>query len=92
MNTFEQDLKEAYLKLEKDMATIASLFLPRKKIGYLGENIMLIDFEKTDFKSATSKVDTQFTRLTGYAGYYEYKGIEFRVNEYPKNNRIAFTF
>ena len=77
MNTFEQDMKAAYEKLEKDMDYIASLFPGAWKKGYMGENIMLLDFAKKDFNEAIETTK---------------KFEEINDRGWNKNNRIAFTF
>jgi len=88
MNTFEQDMAEAYKQLENNKQTIASLFNFINK-GYLGENIMILDFDKKEFIKAQA---TASRWSTGDHGWTNHEGIEFRPVIYSKNNRIAFTF
>jgi hypothetical protein len=89
MNTFEQDMAESYKKLEKNMDYIASLFNFKKK-GYMGENIMILDFNKKEFAEAQATAITWLP--TGDHGWTNHEGIDFRPVLYSKNNRIAFTF
>ena len=90
MNKFEQDMKEHYEKLEKDMNSVASLFNYKKK-GYLGENIMLLDFGGSkQFDEAAATV-AAFDKPNEH-GWTNYKGIDFRLVAYSKNKRIALTF
>jgi len=88
MNTFEQDMAEAYKKLENDKDTIASLFNFINK-GYLGENIMILDFDKKEFIKAQATASRWSIRDSGWTNH---EGIDFRPVIYSKNNRIAFTF
>ena len=90
MNTFEQDMAESYKKLENNMETIASLFNFKKK-GYMGENIMILDFNKKEFTEAQATAST-FDTINDVSGWTAHEGIEFRPVLYSKNNRIAFTF
>jgi hypothetical protein len=87
---FEQDMKAAYEQLEKNMETIASLFNFKKK-GYMGENIMILDFNKKEFTKAQATAST-FDTINDVSGWTNHEGIEFRPVLYSKNNRIAFTF
>ena len=89
MNTFEQDMAEAYKQLENNMETIASLFNFKSK-GYMGENIMILDFNTQEFMQAQAIASRWLP--TGYHGWTNHEGIEFRPVLYSKNNRIAFTF
>ena len=91
MNTFEQDMAEAYKKLENDKDTIASLFNFINK-GYLGENIMILDFDKKEFIKAQATVSSWSSNMSRHNGWTNHEGIEFRPVIYSKNNRIAFTF
>jgi hypothetical protein len=90
MNTFEQDMAESYKKLENNMDTIASLFSYKSK-GYMGENIMILDFNKKEFIEAQATAST-FDTINDVSGWTTHEGIEFRPMLYSKNNRIAFTF
>ena len=89
MNTFEQDMAEAYKQLENNMETIASLFNFKSK-GYMGENIMILDFNKKEFIEAEAIVAT--FKPTNDNGWVNHEGADFRPMLYSKNNRIAFTF
>ena len=102
MNTFEQDMAESYKKLENDMASVASLFSYKRK-GYMGENIMLLDFNSQEFMQAQETISKYFTAIDNdndiMPSVYKLvhvKGVaetsEFRLTTYPKNNRISFTF
>jgi hypothetical protein len=91
MNTFEQDMAESYKKLEKNMDYIASLFNFKKK-GYMGENIMILDFDKKEFIKAQATASTWLSNMSRHHGWTNHEGIEFRPVLYSKNNRIAFTF
>ena len=86
MNNFEQEMKEAYEKLEQDMNKIASLFTNVKRKGYLGENIMLLDFSKKDFNNQNVSFETNEN------GWSTYEGINFRMVTSKYSNRIALTF
>ena len=90
MNTFEQDMKAAYEKLEKEIETIASLF-PNAKKGYLGDNNLLLDFNKKDYNEAVETTKA-FNSTGDRAGRVAHEGIEFRLSTFPKTNRIALTF
>ena len=89
-NTFEQQMKEAYKKLENDMSIIAAYFPQTKRKGFLADNIMLLDFNSNHFADALNITKT-FGKQNEH-GWITYKGIEFRMVTYPKTNRIAFTF
>jgi hypothetical protein len=89
MINFEQEMKEHYAKLEQNMKTVESLFNFKKK-GYLGENVMLLDFSPKAFDEAAATV-AAFDKPNDN-GWTNYKGIDFRLVAYPKNNRIALTF
>lgn len=91
MNTFEQDMKESYKKLKKDMKYIASLFPNAKKISYLGDNIMLIDFNSEHYNAAVSLTKT-FYKGPLNGGWTTYKGVELSMRPHNHTNRISFTF
>jgi hypothetical protein len=94
MNTFEQDMAEAYKQLENNMETIASLFNFKSK-GYMGENIMILDFNRKEFIEAHTLCATFNpidSNVDAPSGWTTYEGIEFRPVLYSKNNRIVFTF
>ena len=94
MNTFEQDMKAAYEQLEKNMETIASLFNFKKK-GYMGENIMILDFNKKEFTEAQATASTfkpLDTNIDAPTGWTTHEGIEFRPVLYSKNKRIVLHF
>ena len=94
MNTFEQDMAESYKKLENNMDYIASLFSYKRK-GYMGENIMILDFNKKEFIKAQATAATFNpidSNVDAPSGWTTHEGIEFRPVLYSKNNRIAFTF
>lgn len=75
-------MKEMYEKLERSMKSVTDQF-PNGKVGYLAENILLIDFKKKDFSSA---IDVASNIVHGDDLY------PFKMNVYPKNNRLAFIF
>ena len=89
MNKFEQDMKEAYEELEKNMNTVASLFNYKRK-GYMGENIMVLDFNPKKFDEAAATV-AAFDKPNEH-GWTNYKGIDVQIKAYPKNNRISLIF
>ena len=100
MNTFEQDMAEAYKKLENDMASVASLFNFKRK-GYMGENIMLLDFNSQEFMQAQKTIEEYLTAIDSdndiMPTVYKFncgaaETSEFRLTTYPKNNRISFIF
>jgi hypothetical protein len=91
MNTFEQDMAGAYEKLENDMETIASLFGYNNRC-YIGENIMILDFDKKEFIEAEAIAATWSSNMSRHNGWTNHEGIEFRPVLYSKKNRIAFTF
>jgi len=90
MNTFEQDMAESYKKLENNMETIASLFNFKKR-GYMGENIMILDFNKKEFIKAQAIAAT-FDTINDVSGWTNHQGIEFRPVLYSKNKRIVLHF
>ena len=89
MNTFEQDMAESYKKLENSMETIASLFNWKSRF-YMGENIMILDFNTQEFMQAQATASTWLP--TGDHGWTNHEGIKFRPVLYSKKNRIALTF
>ena len=95
MNSFEQDMKAAYEKLEKNMDTIASLFNFKRK-GYMGENIMILDFGgKKQFDEAQATASTfkpLDANVDAPSGWTTHEGIEFRPVLYSKNKRIVLHF
>ena len=93
MNSFEQDMKAAYEKLEKNMDTIASLFNFKRK-GYMGENIMILDFNKKEFieAQATASTFNPIDPNIDAPGWTTHEGIEFRPVLYSKNKRIVLHF
>ena len=95
MNTFEQDMKEAYKKLENDMQGVANMFNYKNK-GYMAENIMLMDFNKEAFNEALAIIDKYFKVINADHKSYSFDtGVwetELRITTYPKNNRISFIF
>jgi len=91
MNTFEQDMAEAYKQLENNKQTIASLFNFKSK-GYIGENIMILDFNKKEFIEAKAIAATWSSNMSRHNGWTNHEGIEFRPVFYSNKQRIAFTF
>ena len=79
MGTMAQDFAELMKKQEQFMNdTIAQLPTPKNK-GYMGNNIVILDYSKETFAtalSATEKLDS----------------TQMRITSFPAKNRISIIF
>lgn len=80
MKTMQQEMREWADKLKKAMNLEIAKFANIKRKGYMGENVVMLDFDKSDFEAAKAVAN----KIKDNA--------DFRVTIYDKVNRVAMIF
>jgi hypothetical protein len=79
MTPFEKQMKELSYQLEKHQNEVIAKFPAYKQKGYMGENIVLMDFTPSNFKEAQVVANSL-------------NEPNIRINIYQNKNRIALIF
>jgi hypothetical protein len=77
--TMEQQMADYRKRLETARNETIALFPTAKSKGYMGENIVILDFNKSDW-------------ATAFAVSESMDKTDIRVTTFPAKNRIAITF
>lgn len=77
--TMEQQMADYRKRLETAQNGTIALFPAFKSKGYMGENILILDFNKSDW-------------ATAFAVSESMDKTDITVKTYPAKNRIAITF
>ena len=80
MKSMEQELREIYKKLERQMNLEIAKFSNIQRKGYMGENVVMLDFTPQNFENAKSVAEE--------IG----KNPQIRVTVYEAKRRVAMIF